>query len=96
MRHDFAENDIFFDAFGGGFGVFNHVAAAAVQQAVVTPGGAVGEVSFFNEGSLKTALGQIVHNTRSVAPPPITKISVSILRILFPSCCSFQGYRKIH
>ena len=58
-RSNLLQDEIFADAFLRGFRIFDDVAAAAVQQAMTSAGGSVGEILFFQENSGNAAEGEI-------------------------------------
>ena len=50
-----AQDAILVDTLLGAARVFDHIAPAAVDEPVIAPGGAMGEVALFNEDRLKAA-----------------------------------------
>ena len=89
VRHDPAQHFIFVRALGGRLRVFHHVAPAAVQQAVVAPAGAVGQVALFHQHRAHAAQRQVAqHAHASGAAANHQNISVYGLHSL-GSCLHF-------
>jgi hypothetical protein len=53
LRHNIAEDLIFGDAFDGCLRVFHHIATTAMEQAMVSSGGTMAEVTALHENGLK-------------------------------------------
>ena len=59
LRHDAAQDAVLFDALMGRLRVFDRIAPAGVQQAVVAPAGAVAQVAPFDQHGLEAAHRQV-------------------------------------
>ncbi len=59
LRHDAAQDAVFLNAFCCGLRVFYRVTTPAVQQPVVAPGGAVGEVALLDQDRFETTHCQV-------------------------------------
>jgi hypothetical protein len=65
MRHNPAQDDIFLGAFSRRLRVSDDIAAAAMEQAVVAPGRAIGQVALLYQHSADATHRQVAQATAS-------------------------------